>query len=121
MLETIRSQCRGVEDRVLREAMEKEVRLAIPLRRGPRIAPEVALAVRLRQEGKPWPEIYAAAVDPKLERQLHQAICAQLRHKVKLHLRRRRLREEETTRSQERYPPKSASARSWFLGAEKRT
>ncbi len=89
MVETIRAKCRGVDDRALRQAVEKEIKLAIPLRRGPRIAPDVALALRLRQENKPWPEIYAAVVDPKLERPIRQALCAQLRHKVKLHLRRR--------------------------------
>ncbi|MCI0721612.1 MAG: hypothetical protein L0338_21960 [Acidobacteria bacterium] len=90
MVETIRAKCRGVDDRALRQAVETEIKLAIPLRRGPRIAPDVALALRLRQENKPWPEIYAVVVDPKLERPIRQALCAQLRHKVKLHLRRKR-------------------------------
>ena len=92
MLESIRTRCRGVDDRAVRRALEQEIKLAIPLRRGPRIAPEVALALKLREENKPWPEIYAAVVDSKLERPIRQAVCAQLRHKVKLHLRRRRLR-----------------------------
>lgn len=97
-VKTIRSKCRGVDDRALRQALEKEIKLAVPLRRGPRIAPDVAQALRLREKGKPWKEIYAAVVDPKLARPLRQALCAQLRHKVKLHLRRRRLRAEKQRR-----------------------
>ncbi|MCI0348707.1 MAG: hypothetical protein L0Z53_04720 [Acidobacteriales bacterium] len=93
MLEAIRAKCRGVDDRTLRQALDKEIKLAIPLRCGPRIAPDVALALRLREENKPWTEIYAAVVDSSLERRTRQAVCAWLRQNVKRHLRRRRLRQ----------------------------
>ena len=95
MLDAVRSECRGVDDRVLRQALQTEIKLAIPLQRGPRIARDVALALQMREENKSWPEIYAAVVDPTLERQVRQAFCAQLRHKVKLHLRRRRVQTEK--------------------------
>ncbi len=75
--------------------LEKEIKLAIPLRRGPRIAPDVALALRLREENKPWKEIYAAVVSSSLELRTRRAVCAQLRHKVKLHVRRRKFRVEK--------------------------
>ncbi len=92
MLETVRPKCPDVDNRSLRQELITHIKLALPIPRGPRMAPEVALALKLREENKPWPEIYAAVVDPTLERRIRQAVCAQLRHKVKLHLRRRRLR-----------------------------
>lgn len=92
MLGTIRSECPDVDNRALRQELISQIKLALPIPRGPRMAPEVALALKLREENKPWPEIYAAVVDSRLERPIRQAVCAQLRHKVKLYLRRRRLK-----------------------------
>lgn len=97
MLETIRSECPDVDNRALRQGLITQIKLVLPVPRGPRMAPEVTLALKLREEKKPWPEIYAAVVDPRLERPIRQALCVQLRHKVKLYLRRRRLRQGKET------------------------
>lgn len=93
MLETIRSECPDVDNRALRQGLITQIKLALPIPRGPRMASEIALALKMREENRPWPEIYAAVVYPKLERPIRQAVCAQLRQKVKLYLRRRRLRQ----------------------------
>lgn len=93
MLETIRSECPEVDNRSLRQELITQIKLALPIPRGPRMAPEIALALKLREQNKPWREIYDAAVDRRLDRPIRQALCAQLRHKVKLYLRRRRLRQ----------------------------